>query len=416
MRIFRITTEINRNSIGRTTEQLGIMVLEEGWESYIAFGRTDGISKSHKIQIGNKFSVYSHVLLTRLFDMHGYGSYFSTKKLVSELKRIQPDLIHLHDIHGYYINLGVLFKFLKQSGIPLVWTHHDCWAYTGHCGFYSEVGCSKWKVQCHNCPVTKEYPSSLFVDRSRKNFIYKKKLFTSIDRLYNVGVSQWICNELKESFLNKYPIKRIYNGIDTDIFKPCPENSEAIRKKYNLGDGILLTAVATAWIQRKGLSDYFELRKRLDSAYTLVFVGAPKDLSEKLPQGIIGIPRTNNIQELVNIYSASTIVMNLAGAESFGKTTPEGLACGIPSIVYNCTASPELVDSTTGAVLEKGDIDGIISAIEKISSWDRQETSERCRKRACELFSTKNNWPLYIDLYKSILGNKEERTKGHPLF
>ena len=406
MKVLRITTEVNRSSIGRTTEQLGKYVMAEGWESYIAWGRADGQSASHKIHIGNKLEVYTHVLLTRLFDLHGYGSYFATKRFVSELKRLKPDIIHLHDIHGYYINLSVLFNYLKESKIPVVWTHHDCWAFTGHCGFYSSADCEKWKTGCHHCPLYKNYPGSWFIDGSARNYKHKQQLFTSLDRVYNIGVSEWMCNELSGSYMNNYPIMRIYNGIDTDLFKPHTEVSFAVRKKYNLGEGILLTAVATAWGERKGLSDYLKLRAMLGDKYTIVFVGAPQSLIEALPDGIVAIERTDNINELVDIYSASSIVMNLASAESFGKTTPEGLACGVPSIVYNCTASPELVDDKTGIIVERGDINGVKTAIETIMKWDKETTQRNCRKRALKLFNTNRNWAEYIELYKSIMSNK----------
>lgn len=407
VKIIRITTEINRSSIGRTTEQLGKLVIAEGWESYIAWGRADGQSESYKIHVGNKASVFVHGLLTRFFDLHGYGSYFATKRLVSNIKEIKPDIIHLHDIHGYYINLKVLFKYLKDCGIPVVWSHHDCWAFTGHCSFYSSVDCDKWQTECHHCPLSKEYPGSLFIDNSRKNFRLKKKLFTSLEQLYNVGVSEWISKELKKSFLNKYPIITICNGIDTDVFRPRQECSDEIRKKYDLGNGNILLGVATAWGERKGLSDYYRLRERLNDSYTIVLVGVPQSLQESLPDGIIGIQRTDSIEELSKLYSTASIVLNLASAESFGKTTPEGLSCGVPSIVYNCTASPDLVDEKTGIVLEKGDIEGIVRAIIQIMSWDKELTIKKCRERACELYSIKNNWPKYIDLYKQILDKEE---------
>lgn len=403
MKILRITTEINKSSIGRTTEQLGNYVLAEGWESYIAWGRSDGNSTSKKIQIGNKFSVFTHGLITRLFDLHGHGSYFATKRLVRQIKEINPQIIHLHDVHGYYLNLKVLFDFLRSSKIPVVWTHHDCWAFTGHCGFYSSIGCEKWKTGCHHCPAYKSYPSSLFLDNSRSQYAFKKKLFTSLERLYNVGVSEWMSKQLRESFFSRYPIQTICNGIDTDVFYPRQENANAVREKYRLGDGVILIGVATAWGERKGLSDYRRLRERLGHEYTIVLVGIPKEIQETLPEGIIGIRRTDSISELCDLYSAATIVMNLASAESFGKTTPEGLACGVPSIVYNCTASPDLVDDKTGIVVEKGDIVALEKAVKTICSWDREETIRYCRNRACELYSTKNNWPKYIDLYKEII-------------
>ena len=406
IKVLRITTEINRSSIGRTTEQIGRLVIAEGWDSYIAWGRSDGKSESQKIQIGNKTSVFIHGLLTRLFDLHGYGSYFATKKLVAKIKEIKPDIIHLHDIHGYYINIRVLFKYLKESGIPVVWSHHDCWAFTGHCAFYSTVNCNKWQTECHDCPLSKDYPGSLFVDNSRKNFRLKKDLFTSLDKLYNVGVSEWISKELKKSFLKKYPILTICNGIDTDVFRPRQECEKEVREKYGLGNGRILIGVATAWGERKGLSDYYKLRERLGDEFVIVLVGVPESIQQSLPKGMIGIQRTDSIDELCKIYSSSSIVLNLASAESFGKTTPEGLACGVPSIVYNCTASPDLVDKGTGIVIEKGDILSLVNAVYTIMSWDKTDTIHRCRERACKLYSTKNNWPKYIELYKKVLNMK----------
>lgn len=406
MKVLRITTEINRSSIGRTTEQLGKLVIAEGWESYIAWGRADGESASQKIRVGNKISVWFHGILTRLFDLHGYGSYFATKRLVSQIRKIKPNIIHLHDIHGYYINLKVLFNYLKESGIPVVWSHHDCWAFTGHCAFYSTVNCNKWQTECHDCPLSKDYPGSLFVDNSRKNYRLKKELFTSLDKLYNVGVSEWISKELKKSFLKKYPILTICNGIDTDVFRPRQEYEKEVREKYGLGNGRILIGVATAWGERKGLSDYYKLRERLGDEYVIVLVGAPESIQQSLPKGMIGIQRTDSIDELCKLYSASSIVLNLASAESFGKTTPEGLACGVPSIVYNCTASPDLVDEGTGIVVEKSDIPALVDAVNTIMSWDKNDTIQKCRERACELYSIKKNWPMYIELYKQILNIK----------
>jgi glycosyltransferase involved in cell wall biosynthesis len=228
-----------------------------------------------------------------------------------------------------------------------------------------------------------------------------------LEHLYNVGVSEWISKELNKSFLNKYPIITICNGIDTDVFKPRLDCSDKIREKYNLGNGNILLGVATAWGERKGLSDYYKLREQLSEDYTIVLVGVPQSLQESLPTGIVGIQRTDSIEELSKLYSTASIVLNLASAESFGKTTPEGLACGVPSIVYNCTASPDLVDSETGVVVEKGDINGIVNAINTILTWDKETTIQKCRERACEHYSIKNNWPKYIELYKHILSKKE---------
>jgi glycosyltransferase involved in cell wall biosynthesis len=405
IKILRITTEINRSSIGRTTEQIGRLVINEGWKSYIAYGRTGGKSESNIIRIGNRLSVYWHVFLTRFFDMHGYGSVRATKSFIKRINKIRPNIIHLHDIHGYYINLKILFKYLSESKIPVVWTQHDCWAFTGHCTHYTEAKCFKWRSECNNCPQKFAYPKSFLMDGSRRNFYLKKKLFSSINNLVVVAVSDWMREQISESFLNRYPTIRIYNGIDTEVFKPMPECQKEIKDKYKLGNTIVLMAFATAWGTRKGLNDFYKLRKELGEKYTIVLVGLPKSAQAQLPVGIVGIERTDNLEELVKLYSAASIILNLSSEESFGKTTPEGLACGIPGIVYNSTASPELINEHTGRVVCKGDIKGIVNAINDILSWDGEETMLNCRKRACQLFHKDKNLSQYISLYKSILKN-----------
>ena len=221
-----------------------------------------------------------------------------------------------------------------------------------------------------------------------------------------MGVSKWICDELKQSFFSNHPVSLIYNGIDTNQFKPHYSGIETIKRKYSLPNNPLLIVVATAWSKNKGLYDYLSLREILDDKYTILFVGYPSEQIAMLPKGIVGIPRTESIEELAILYSASSIVLNLSHAESFGKSTAEGLACGVPGVVYNCTASPELVDSETGVVVERGDLQGVVCAIEFIMTWDRKKTSVKCRQRACEKFSMEKNWPKYIELYKQILNMK----------
>lgn len=410
IKIIRITTEINRGSIGRTAEQLGNLVINEGWDSYIVYGRNDGKSNSIKLRIGNKFVVYWHVLLTRLLDLHGYGSYFATKKLIKTIDQIKPNIIHLHDIHGYYINLKVLFKYFSRREIPIVWTQHDCWAFTGHCAFFTSVNCNKWKKGCFKCPLIKSYPKSLFIDRSYKNYNVKKQLFTSINNLYIVAVSDWMEKLLKESFFRNSTILKIYNGIDTSVFKPNSLDLQSLRFKYNFKDKKILLAVATSWGDRKGLSDYFKLREIIDDSFLIVLVGLPAKISASLPSGIIGVSRTDNVEELVNIYSSASIVLNLAYEESFGKTTPEGMACGIPSIVYDCTASPELVDENTGIIVEKGNIKAVADAIYTIMKWNTNITQAYCRNRVVKYFDMDKNYNMYLNLYKSILGINKNNT------
>lgn len=409
--IFRFVSGLNEGSIGRTAEQLGQLVQSRGWKSFIAYSRLNLGSTSEVYRVDNRLSTLFHAFITRLFDMCGYGSYFTTKKLVKVIKRVNPDLIHMHIIHNYDINLKVLFNYLASSKIPIVWTQHDCWSYTGHCAFYSGVKCEKWKTECNNCPLYNAFPKSWFYDGSKRNFEYKKRLFTSVpqDQMCIIAVSDYVKKDLEQSFLNKYRIERIYNAIDTDQFVPSQEYGPEVRERYGLGNGKLLMAFATAWSERKGISDYYKLRDLLDDSYTIVFVGVNDELKKKLPKGIIGIPNTSSVAELVKLYSTADIIMNLSSAESFGKTTPEGMSCGTPGIVYNCTASPELVDEKTGIVCEKGDLEGVVKAVHEIMGWNKGETIKNCRNRVLSLFSMKKNWNDYLDLYEEMIKvNKKE--------
>ena len=411
IKILRITTSANTGAISRTAEQLGELVMKEGWESYIAYSRPGNPSSSHLIKVGNKFSIITHFLLTRCFDLCGYGSYFVTKRFVKKLKSLSPDLIHLHNIHSYDFNLSVLFEYLSSSNIPVVWTQHDCWAYTGHCSYYTAKQCEKWKVGCHSCPQSKTPPKSLFYDGSKRNYAHKKRLFTSVKNMRIVAVSNWMKEELKSSFLSKYNISLIYNGIDTSIFRPLQHDSKMIREKYNLGDNKLLIGVASTWEARKGLNDYLELDNILPNGYTILLVGVSEAIKESLPKSIKAIKRTESMEELAKLYSASFISLNLSLEESFGKTTPEAMSCGIPCIVYNSTASPELIDKNTGIVVNPGKINEIVDAIKTINTWDRNTVIEKCRNRACSLFSKDNNYKKYIELYKELLSNNSCITK-----
>lgn len=403
MNILRIGPSVNRGSTSRIMEQLGELVQKEGWRSIIGYGRVANKSTSTTIKIGNKISLYNHVLQTRLFDKHGYGSYHATKIFLNKVDEVKPDLVHLHNIHGYYINIQLLFNYLLKHNLPVVWTFHDCWPYTGHCTHYADAKCNKWKTHCESCPLKTSYPKSIFLDRSFKNYDFKKSIFTSLENLTIVAVSDWLKSDIEKSFMNKYPILRIYNGVDIDYFKPY-EDYEYVKLKYSIPkDKNVLLACATSWSNNKGFLDYIKLSKMLNKDYVIVLVGLPSKLIKKLPNNIIGIPITYDIEELAKLYSLSSIVLNLSKQESFGKTTVEGLACGTPGIVYDVTASPELIDSETGIVVQKDDISQVCEAIYEIERWNKSNLQIKCRDRAKSFFDKNINFMKYIDLYKSLL-------------
>lgn len=406
--ILQINSVVNTGSTGRSAEELGDILLKNNWESYIAYGRNQIQSTSNLLKIGSYYDVIIHGLMTRVMDYHGFGSKHATFHLIKEIKKIQPDIIHLRNLHGYYINIEILFTYLASSRIPVVWTFHDCWPMTGHCTHFDHVGCNKWKTECFNCPQKKEYPASFILDQSKKNHRIKKELFTSINNLTIVPVSEWLGDIVKESFFSKYPVNVIYNGIDTNKFKANQDNH--LQKKINQNNKFLIVGISNIWNQRKGLNDFIELSKKLDSSFQIILIGLNKSQIFKLPSNIIGISRTDSIEELVNIFSIADVYFNPSVEETFGKTTVEAMACGTPVIVYNATASPELITPETGFIIEKGDLQGVLNAIEIIKNKGKKSFSIACRNRVEKLYNSNIQWIKYLNLYKSILKQQSDST------
>lgn len=401
MKILQINSVINRGSTGRIAEDIGLAIIKEGWSSYIAYGRgTDNQSKSHIYCIGSIQSNIFHVLGTRLTDRHGFFSKKETNKLIEKIEKIQPDLIHLHNIHGYYLNIEVLFNYLSKANTSVVWTLHDCWSYTGHCAHYSAIKCFKWKTLCYDCPRSNSYPKSCFWDNSKDNFISKNKIFTSLTNLVLVPVSNWLQCEVKKSFLNKYPTRVITNGINLDIFKNRKQPYLDLTK-------FILLSLATSWGKNKGLNDLIKLNEYLKDDECLVLVGLNKNQIKSLPPNIVGLKRVESQEDLAKLYSQAGIVLSLSVEETFGLTIAEGFACGTPAIVYNSTATPELITEDTGAVVEPHDIVGIRKAIDKIRN-STINYKKACRARAENLYNKDDRYQDYIALYKELLNIKND--------
>lgn len=401
--LLQINVVANWGSTGRIAEEIGQVAIAGGWKSYIAYGRGTPQSKSRLIRVGNDGDMYWHGLQSRLLDNHGLASKRATRKLITEIQEIKPDIVHLHNIHGYYLNYEILFQYLAEKDIPVVWTLHDCWAFTGHCAYFTLKGCEKWKTECRECPLQKRYPVSFFIDRSTRNYHTKKEVFTSIPRMIMVPVSEWLGGLVRSSFLSKYPVHPIYNGVDLQIFMP-KSNKEEIRKFIEATQPYMLIGVASIWTSSKGIQDYYKLRNYLPiDKYAIVMVGLNKKQIQQLPKGIVGVSRTNSVHELAEYYSAADVVLNLSYQETFGMTTAEGLACGTPGVVYNATASPELINEETGLIVDPGNIVGVADAVRTITARGKQHYSAACRQRAELFFNKADRWKEYVDLYKSLI-------------
>jgi glycosyltransferase involved in cell wall biosynthesis len=405
MKVLQINTLVNSGSTGRIAEDIGCVLLDNGHESFIAFGRGNQESKSTKIRVGTQNDVNLHGVLTLLTDRHGFGSKKATKELLKEIDKINPDVIGLHNIHGYYLNIELLFKYIAEKKIPLIWTLHDCWSFTGHCTYFDSVGCEKWKTQCEKCPKTKMYPKSIGLDNSFKNYKDKKRIFNQIKNIQIVTPSNWLKDLVKDSFLS-HPVRCIHNGIDLNQFMPTLR-TELFKEKWQLMDKKIILGVASIWDERKGFKDFIALRESLGKNFVIVLIGLSQKQQSIVPDGILGIPRTESIEELVMWYSAAEIFINPTYQDNFPTTNLEALACGTPVITYNTGGSPEAIDIHTGVIVPKGNQ----KALEKvIIDWctqkDRDEAREKCRERAVNLFNKDDRYLDYVHLYEQMIKNK----------
>ncbi len=395
MKVLQINSVCGIRGTGRICTDIADILTQNGHECKIAYGREAVPEQYEKysFKIGSDFSVKIDALKSRLFDNAGFNSVCATKKLIKWIEEYNPDIIHLHNIHGYYLNVEILFDYLKKANKPIVWTLHDCWSFTGHCAYFDFVGCNKWKSGCEKCPQKHEYPSSFFTDNSYKNYIRKKHIFTGVKNMTLITPSNWLESHVKESFLNEYPIKVVNNGIDLSVFKHTESN---FRQKHGLDHKKIVLGVASVWDRRKGLSDFLELSKQLDDNYRIVLVGLNKEQMSNLPKNIIGLPRVLEASELAEIYSAADVFANLSVEETMGLTTVEALACGTPVVVYDRTAVPETVDENTSIIVKNGDIDALKTAVTSIRKLDTD-----CVERATH-FDKNTRYNCILDMYLKI--------------
>ncbi|UYU43892.1 glycosyltransferase [Bacteroides salyersiae] len=404
--LFQINVVANWGSTGRIAEEIGLSAIMNGWNSYIAYGRSMNKSRSHLIRIGTKWDFCWHTLQTRLFDRHGLSSKRATRRLVQEIERIKPDIIHLHNIHGYYINYKILFKYLADQNIPVVWTLHDCWNFTGHCSHFISIGCYRWKTGCFSCPLKYGYPNSWIVDRSRRNYEDKKAAFTSISNLVFVPVSVWLGNFLKDTFMKGYPVHRIYNGVDINIFHPIVSKTDTLLPYDNIKKRFIILAVASVWTVSKGYEDIKKLHALLTNDCVIIVVGLNKEQLKDIPVGIIGIERTESVQQLSELYSVADVFINPTYSDSFPTTNIEALACGTPVITYRTGGSVEAVSEDTGLIVAQGDLSGLQKAIYTIKKNGKCFYTKACRSRAVTLFNKNDRYQEYVDLYNQLLDKK----------
>lgn len=396
-RLLQINITANLGSTGRIAEAIGASAIVNGWESYIAYGRWSKPSKSTLIKIGGRWDKYFHFAEQRIRDNEGLCSRFATRQLVRRIDEIKPDVVQLHNIHDHYLNYCVLFEYLNKTDIKVVWTFHDCWAFTGHCFHFVTAGCEKWKTGCYNCPMKNVLPKTL-QDSSKKNYELKRQLFSGCENLTIVPCSDWMAEFVRHSFLKDKEITVIKNGVDLSVFKPLPLATNG---------KIRILGVSNVWNKDKGLFDFYRLRGMLDPGrYEIVLVGLGASQVKALPAGIIGVERTQSLEELVSLYSSASVLVNPTYADTFPTVNLEAMACGTPVITYRTGGSPEAVTFETGWIVERGDVEGIASIVKDLASRPESEIEAQriaCRTRAVQKFDKDKCFEKYVELYEEII-------------
>jgi putative colanic acid biosynthesis glycosyltransferase len=395
MKILQINSVCGYGSTGRNAAELAQTLIEEGHTCYIAYGQGT-TSYENSFKVGTRFENHLHNAYSRLFGKQGYYTIKGTTRLIQYIQHIDPDIIHLQNLHGHYLNLKILFQYLAEARKPVVWTLHDCWAFTGKCVHYTDIGCYKWQTQCNHCPQIKKYPPSLYMDRTEQMFGDKKKWFTSVKSMTIAPVSRWLAGEVEQSFLSSYPIVPIYNWIDQKVFKPSDQN---VRERYGIArDTFIILGVSAGWSK---LRDFVKISRMLQNNKQIVLVGGktkPDEISDK----VIHIPYVDDTSELAQIYSMADVYVHLSSEETFGKVIAEALACGTPAIVYDSTACPEIVGSGCGFVVEKRNIDQILKAIGKVEVIGKKAFTSKCTAFVSEHFNYQKNVHEYINLYSKV--------------
>lgn len=394
MKVVQINATCGRGSTGKICVELGKLLTTNNIENYILYSDGESSRPGDVKGSGRKY-IKLQALRSRIAGNYGFNSELPTHRMIRELERIEPDIVHLHNIHGHDCDLEGLFRYLRKSGVKVLWTFHDCWAFTGYCTHFDYVNCAKWKTGCGGCPQRGTY--SWFFDRSAELYEKKKSLLSGVD-LTVVTPSRWLSDLVKQSFLGSCPVITINNGIDLEIFRPTESE---FRVKYGISESdYIVLGVAYDWGVRKGLDIFSELSKRLDSRYRIVLVGTDSKVDRKLPENIISVHRTQDQRGLAEIYSAADVFVNPTREDNFPTVNIEALACGTPVVTFETGGSPESLDETCGSVVERGNVEMLEREIVRICE-ERPYSAESCVKRASE-YSKDAKFREYIELYRSM--------------
>ncbi len=396
MKVLQINSVYGIKSTGRIAADLVKLQKKYGAEAFVACSTTDVRDENVFSMSNSKLYDKANILLTRLFGRHGFYNKTATRRLIKYIDSVKPDIIHLHNVHGHYLNIKMLFTYIAKHSIPVVWTLHDCWSFTGHCPHFDYIGCEKWRTGCHHCSQRRGYPNSWFFDRSKRNYKEKKELFTQVEKMHIVTPSWWLSDLVKESYLGKYPVTVVHNGVDTEVFSPVDSD---MKERLGLKGKFLILGIVTALSGRKGGEYFRKLSEKLSEDEHIILLSYAGDVSS-LPENITAVPRTNSKEELAQIYSCADVFVNPTLEDTFPTVNLEALSCGTPVVTFDTGGSKESLREDCGIVVPQGDTDELYKAIERIKEGGF--TSDACRNRGLE-FTREQRFEDYMGVYNSLI-------------
>lgn len=405
MKVLLIDVNYKYSSTGKIVHDLAHELINSGHQARVLFGRGESIDSDVALRVAPVWEVYFHALMTRLTGFVGVFSYFATKRLIKQIKKFKPDVVHLHELHGYYVNYSMVVRFLKSSNIPVVWTFHCEFAYTGKCGYAYD--CEKWKTECSSCPQIKEYPSSLYFDFTRYMFHEKKKDFEGFDNLTIVTPSAWLARRVKQSFLSNFDVRVIHNGIETDsIF--FPRNAGHLVEKYDLHQKRIVLAVAPNLMdERKGGKWILDLASYYGDDVFFILIGVSEAILN-CPMNVVCLPKTKNQNELAEFYSLADVFLLTSQKETFSLVTAESLSCGLPVIGFDSGAPTEVAPAGYGLFSVYGDLVTLKRNLDAFLEGNLDfKSREECRAFAVDNYSNRAMLDAYVCVYSEALAKSE---------
>ena len=404
LRVAYINSVAGFGSTGRIVDQLSSM---DGIEGMIFYGRKADMAKNPAYRFTKAPGNAKHILMTFLNDRHGFYNSAETRNLNRQISEFHPDLIHLHNLHGYYLDIATLFPYLKQTGVPVIWTLHDCWSFTGHCAHYESIPCEKWKTLCQDCPALLRYPPTWSGKSVTKNYLQKKQIFNSLgSQLTIVTPSNWLAGQVRMSFLGMNTIRTIHNGISISDFH---RSESGFRTQQHIENKFMILACASTWYKEKGLNDLAEFSHMINKSCVLVVIGLRMEQKLRFSKDTIFISHIESKQEMSDVYSAADVFLNLSLEDTFPTVNLEAQACGCPVITYQTGGCPETVSRSTGIVVEKGNLISVLQNINDLQAKKTTFQKSECEKWAAG-FSLDHMCNEYMKLYQTTAGNNHDKT------